>query len=128
MYKTLNEVESVIALGKPISLVDIFLESYLQGLEYDKWVEGKDLEETITVIVGQDEDGEDIIEERLVNVYEPVDVSSSMAQWKIDNYAILRQAEYPPMTEFLDAQVKGDDVALQAYKDKCIAVKAKYPK
>lgn len=111
MYKSLEDVLNVIELRKPMAVVDMFLESYLQGVEYSKWCGGVD-----------------ITEEQLVNVYEPVDVSSSMAQWKIDNYAILRQAEYPPMTEFLDAQVKGDDVALQAYKDKCIAVKAKYPK
>lgn len=86
MYKNLNEVQEVISLGKPIEVVDMFLESYLQGLEYDKWCEGKDLTETITVVIGQDEDGNDITEDQLVHVYDPVDVSSQIAQWKIHNH------------------------------------------
>lgn len=85
MYKTLNEVQEVIALGKPIKVVDMFLESYLQGVEYSKWVEGKDLTETITVVIGQDENGNDITEERLVNVYTPVDVVVAMVEWKVMN-------------------------------------------
>lgn len=43
-------------------------------------------------------------------------------------YAQKRQGEYPPMADYLDAVVKGDAVALQAYVDACSAVKAKYPK
>lgn len=44
------------------------------------------------------------------------------------SYSDLRRQEYPPMTEYLDAVVKGDDVAIQDYRDKCLAVKAKHPK
>lgn len=53
-------------------------------------------------------------------------------------YAELRAAEYPPMADFLDAQVKinsGDNelisegqVQLSAYYEKCLEIKAKYPK
>lgn len=43
-------------------------------------------------------------------------------------YQELRAAEYPPATDYLDAVVKGDLVAQQAYIDACLAVKAKYPK
>jgi hypothetical protein len=39
-----------------------------------------------------------------------------------------RRAEYPPVTDYLDAVVKNDQVAVQAYIDACLAVKAKYPK
>jgi len=39
-----------------------------------------------------------------------------------------RAAEYPPQADYLDAIVKGDTVAQQAYIDACLAVKAKYPK
>jgi hypothetical protein len=84
-YKSLNDVQEVISLGKPIEVVDMFLESYLQGIEYEKWAEGKDLTETIVVVVGQDAEGNDITEEQLVNVYTMVDVSVGVAQWKIDN-------------------------------------------
>ena len=40
----------------------------------------------------------------------------------------LRAEAYPPMADYLDAKVKGDAVAEQAYLDACLTVKAKYPK
>lgn len=43
-------------------------------------------------------------------------------------YQELRAAAYPPATDYLDAIVKGDEKALQAYVEACLAVKAKYPK
>lgn len=43
-------------------------------------------------------------------------------------YISKRQAEYPPMADYLDAIVKGDTAQQQAYIDACLAVKAKYPK
>ena len=43
-------------------------------------------------------------------------------------YAQKRQAEYPPMADYLDAIVKGDLAQQQAYIDACLAIKAKYPK
>jgi len=44
------------------------------------------------------------------------------------NYASLRAAAYPPLTDYLDGIVKGDTVQVQAYIDACLAVKAKFPK
>jgi hypothetical protein len=44
------------------------------------------------------------------------------------HYVCQRRAEYPPLTEYLDGLVKGDQAQMQAYIDKCLAVKAKYPK
>lgn len=128
MYKSEKELREVISLGKPEEVVDVFLESYLQGLEFDKWKVDKDLEATEVIVIGQDEEGNDIIETRLVNVYEQVDVSEQMEQWKLLNYQILREPLYPNQSEYLDAVVKGDDLAIQQYKDKCLAVKEKYPK
>lgn len=128
MYKTENELREVISLGKPKEVIDIFLESYLQGLEFEKWKEDKDLEATEEVITGQDEDGNDIVETRLVNVYEPVDVSEQMRQWKLDNYQILRQPLYPNMAEYVDAVVKGDIEAQERYIARCLDIKALYPK
>lgn len=43
-------------------------------------------------------------------------------------YQRKRAAEYPPMTDYLDGIVKGDQAQVQAYIDACLAVKAKYPK
>lgn len=39
-----------------------------------------------------------------------------------------RAAEYPPMADYIDGIVKGDQAQVQAYIDACLAVKAKYPK
>lgn len=126
MYKTLEEVKQVIELKKPIEVIEVFITSYLQGLNYEAWKVDKDLEATEEVIVGKDEEDNDIIETRLVNVYEEIEVDVNA--WKIENYAILRKAEYPPIEDYMDALVKGDEEAMEAYKEKCLAVKAKYPK
>lgn len=39
-----------------------------------------------------------------------------------------RAAEYPPITDYIDGVVKGDQTQIQAYIDACLAVKTKYPK
>lgn len=44
------------------------------------------------------------------------------------NYAEKRRAEYPPVADYLDAMVKGDQAGIDAYIAACQAVKAKYPK
>ena len=128
MYKTENELREVISLGKPKEVVDIFLESYLQGVEYSKWSEDKDLEAAEEIVAGQDEEGNDIVETRLVNVHELVDVSEQVKQWKLDNYQLLRQPLYPNMAEYMDAVVKGDIEAQELYIAKCLDVKGLYPK
>ena len=43
-------------------------------------------------------------------------------------YKYKRAKEYPPMADYLDGIVKGDDTQIQKYIDDCLAVKAKYPK
>ena len=39
-----------------------------------------------------------------------------------------RAAEYPPMADYIDGIVKGDQAQVQAYIEACLAVKTKYPK
>ena len=39
-----------------------------------------------------------------------------------------RSAEYPPIEDYIDGVVKGDQTQIQTYIDACLAVKAKYPK
>lgn len=46
----------------------------------------------------------------------------------VDSYAVKRRREYPPVGDYLDAVVSGDPDALEAYIEKCRAVKRKYPK
>lgn len=43
-------------------------------------------------------------------------------------YIAKRQAEYPPMTDYLDGVAKGDQAQIDKYIADCQAVKAKYPK
>lgn len=43
-------------------------------------------------------------------------------------YNVRRQNEYPPIEDYIDGVVKGDQAQIQAYIDACLAVKAKYPK
>ena len=63
------------------------------------------------------------------------------AGWKYENgtfiqpepspvrtYAENRRREYPPITDYLDGVVKGDQAQIDAYVAACQAVKAKYPK
>ena len=47
---------------------------------------------------------------------------------RLTGYKELRRREYPPMADYLDGVVKGDQAQIQAYIDACLAVKAKYPK
>ena len=42
-------------------------------------------------------------------------------------YIDKRKAEYPPMEDYLDGIVKGDNAQVKKYIDACLAVKAKYP-
>jgi hypothetical protein len=51
-----------------------------------------------------------------------------LAEYDANEYQRLRKSEYPPVTDYLDAVVKGDQAQQQAYIDACLAVKAKYPK
>jgi len=44
------------------------------------------------------------------------------------SYIAKRQAEYPPMTDWIDGMVKGDQAQINKYIADCQAVKAKYPK
>jgi hypothetical protein len=43
-------------------------------------------------------------------------------------YKDKRAVEYPPITDYLDGIVKGDNAQVQTYIDACLAVKNKYPK
>jgi len=43
-------------------------------------------------------------------------------------YARKRTREYPPITDYLDGVVKGNQTQIDKYIADCLAVKAKYPK
>jgi len=60
----------------------------------------------------------------------PVTYNETAIQAYIDAHAYRakRQAEYPPMTDYLDGIAKGDQAQINKYIADCNAVKAKYPK
>ena len=43
-------------------------------------------------------------------------------------YIAKRKAEYPPITDYIDGVVKGDQVQIDKYIADCLAVKARHPK
>jgi hypothetical protein len=164
MYKSKQDLDRVIGLGKPTKVIDVFVESYLQGLEYAKWLKVQEdeheaaypteiagepdeegnpttidnpdyidfytyMDETVVVTpaVEATEDTPAVAEvTELVREYE--EVSVEVNAWKVANYESLRKAEYPDVHEYIDAIVKADEAGKQAYIDKCLAVKTKYPK
>ena len=54
--------------------------------------------------------------------------AAEQAALAMTEYQRKRAAEYPPITDYLDGIVKGDQAQVQAYIAACLAVKAKYPK
>lgn len=57
-----------------------------------------------------------------------IDMAAVNAWVDPNAYKSKRAAEYPPMADYLDAVVKGDQAQIDAYVAACLAVKAKYPK
>jgi hypothetical protein len=56
------------------------------------------------------------------------DETAVQAYMDANAYIAKRQAEYPPMTDYLDGIAKGDQAQINKYIADCQAVKAKYPK
>jgi hypothetical protein len=59
-----------------------------------------------------------------------VEYDAQAVQNYVDDHAYIekRAAEYPPITDYLDAVVKGDQEQIDDYIAACQAVKTKYPK
>jgi hypothetical protein len=66
--------------------------------------------------------GEWVFEDIPVPVEPPVEPIPELT------YAQKRAAEYPPITEYIDGIVKGDQAQIDKYIADCLAVKLKYPK
>ena len=56
------------------------------------------------------------------------DLAAVQAYANSKEYIAQRAAEYPPITDYIDGVVKGDQAQIDAYIAACQAVKAKYPK
>jgi hypothetical protein len=57
-----------------------------------------------------------------------IDMAAVNAWVDPNAYKAKRAAEYPPITDYIDGVVKGDQAQIDAYIAACQAVKAKYPK
>lgn len=57
-----------------------------------------------------------------------IDLAAVNAWQDPDAYKYKREAEYPPITDYIDGVVKGDQTQINKYIADCLAVKAKYPK
>lgn len=56
------------------------------------------------------------------------DKAAAQAYANSQAYIAKRVTEYPPITDYLDGVVKGDQDQIDTYIAACQAVKAKYPK
>lgn len=61
----------------------------------------------------------------LKEIYNPLNGPNTLDD--VLTYSDLRRLEYPPESDYLDAQVKNDTKQLQLYLQRCAEVKAKYP-
>jgi len=57
-----------------------------------------------------------------------IDMDAVNAWVDPEAYIAKRQAEYPPMTDYLDGIAKGDQAQINKYIADCLAVKERYPK
>lgn len=57
-----------------------------------------------------------------------LEIARLQAEYDALEYQRLRAPEYPPMADYLDGIVKGDQAQVDAYIAACQAVKEKYPK
>ena len=83
-------------------------------------VDGREID--FMVAVGQSEDEIPSLVEHHINTI------TNPPQPLEPTYAQLRQQSYPPMSDYLDGIVKGDQAQIDAYIAACLAVKEKYPK
>jgi hypothetical protein len=56
------------------------------------------------------------------------DLAAVQAYVDAHAYIAKRAVEYPPITDYIDGVVKGDQVQIDKYIADCLAVKDKYPK
>jgi hypothetical protein len=57
-----------------------------------------------------------------------IDLTAVNAWQDPDVYKYARAEDYPPITDYIDGVVKGDQAQIDKYIADCLAVKAKYPK
>ena len=103
-------------------------ESYVTFTDWSN--ETRVVQEAIyTFVEGSEEsviDTPEVVEQ--VRPYIASDVTDIVDAYVNGLYKELRAKEYPSIADYVDAVVKDDTEAIEAYKEACLAVKAKYPK
>ena len=141
--------------GKNDKALDVFIDSYLDGIQWDWYDEylayEKELAEvqeynatvagsvshteTVKVVTGEGEDTVVSYEEVEV-LYEPKPVPEApvrpplitVEQWRVNNYALLRRAAYPEYREQFDMQFDDKRNGTSLWQDVIDNIKLKYPK
>jgi hypothetical protein len=80
---------------------------------------------TITVNVTTGETTENIVP---MTAEEIAKAQQEQAYVDAHAYIAKRASEYPPITDYIDGVVKGDQAQIDKYIADCLAVKAKFPK
>ena len=101
----------------------IYTKEKLSNKNYKVTTTVNGVEHTFNCVVANDTDADldEIVQWNVTQLTNP-DIAPELS------YADKRRAEYPPMEEYLDAVVKGDQEAIDAYIAACQAIKVKYPK
>ena len=83
------------------------------------------------VLRGDSYDGLEWLDEVLAKPTEEECLAESLrlaTEYEALEYQRLRAPEYPPVEDYIDGIVKGDQEQVDAYIAACLAVKEKYPK
>ena len=95
-YKTLEDVERVISLGKKNEVIDLFINSYLQGVEFQAWTDSmKDVHY-------------ELYPENVDGTVEILDMDTVVGYVQIDNPDYVTFEEY--MVETVEVEVGTKDV------------------
>ena len=95
----------------------------LQDKHYKVNVIIDEIEHTFQCIVANDTEADldEIVQWNITQLTNP-DVAPELS------YADNRKSEYPPIENYIDGVVKGNQTQIDEYIAACLAVKAKYPK
>lgn len=80
------------------------------------------------VLRGDEIEWLDEVQTRPADAEIAAEVARLEAEYAATEYQRKRADEYPPMSDYLDGVVKGDQAQIDKYIADCLAVKAKYPK
>lgn len=97
-------------------------------IEDGKYITGANLEAFIKARIPMQHIERQYALKDIPNAEDIVSLCSRVTQYREVSYSELREQSYPPYTDYLDAVVKGDAEQLQTYIDRCLEVKALYPK